>query len=270
MVNTKPKPMEEVNSLLFGNESQDNKQDESQPIETTERLLKQKGTFFNDSELAPVPYYKKPSVQLIAVLSVAIPFGWMFISAFNSGEPQADPKAQSISEQEKERTGALQKALEQERQKNRDLALENGLNSQKIDVVPVQKTNVPKPLPPPTPRPQPKTTVTRSIAPQTIPVRTSVPVAPKPVAVEPEPEPKPDPMEQWLAQANQGYYVTSSNQSISESYSDTSNYNNPTNPNVTQTYSEVSNYDNSTNSPTEESYSSQSPYASPEESISQI
>jgi hypothetical protein len=274
MVNTKQKPMKEVNSLLFGDEHKDTKQSEPLSTESSARLLQQKNAFFDAETLAPVPYYKKPSVQLIAVLTVAIPFGWMFISAFNGGEPQADPKAHSTSEQEKERTGALQRALEQEKQKNRSLALESGLKSQQIEVVPVQKTKVPKPLPPPKPvRPQP-TPVQRSVTPRAVPVRTSAAITPKTIALLPEPEPEPEPMEQWLAQANQGYYVTSSsqsydsptNQSVSESYSDTSNYiDTPAaNPDVTQTYSsQTSNYDSSTNQSASEAYSETSNYDNP-------
>jgi len=154
-------PIEEVNSLLFDDETQefnsnkhtgDTGQQETQKTEP--RLLKQKELSTDFEQLEAVPYYKRPLVQVAAVLVVAIPVGWLLISAFSPGEP-ISPQIQSANRPENIQNQLLQKSLDQERKKNQDLSIQNGMKNQRLEVIPVAQS--PKPEPKVVNRPAPVT-----------------------------------------------------------------------------------------------------------------
>lgn len=175
---------------------------------------------FSLEELQEVPYYKRPLVQTAAVLGVGLPLIWLISMAFKGGEPQVAKSKQIKVDAEKTQ---LISALDAEREKNRQLALKNAMYEQKIDVVVPQVKAQPKPQtksqlkPKPAPvkhavQPTPQPTVVRRRSPQPVsrpatrtPVRTT-PVVEAP-AIPSKPEPPVDPMQQWLAMADQGFYV---------------------------------------------------------------
>ncbi len=185
---------------------------------------------FNIEELQEVPYYKRPSVQLLTVIGIGLPIIWLIMAAFKGGERPTI--AQSTPHMDREKAKLIS-ALNEERERIRQLELANALYSQKLDIVVPE----PKATPKATPKPQPKATpvqkVTATTAPKPVVVPPSpqpiyrptapyaeryplgrpqvrtAPVAkrPQPVAVAP-PAPKPDPMQQWLAIADLGHYTT--------------------------------------------------------------
>ena len=178
---------------------------------------------FNIEELQEVPYYKRPSVQLLTVIGIGLPIIWLVIAAFKGGSRPTI--AQSIPQIDREKA-KLVSALNEERERIRQLELQNALYEQKLDIVvpePKAKSQTaPEPQPkaapvrqvtaPPAPKPKPVVVqrrpqpVYRPPAPKPQ-VRTTPVTRPQPIAVAP-PAPKPDPMQQWLAIADQGHYTT--------------------------------------------------------------
>ncbi|MDJ0592066.1 MAG: TrbI/VirB10 family protein [Pleurocapsa sp. MO_226.B13] len=177
---------------------------------------------FNIEELQEVPYYKRPSVQLLTVIGIGLPIIWLIMAAFKGGERPTI--AQSIPQIDREKA-KLVSALNEERERIRQLELANALYSQKLEIVVPEPKTKPKAAPKPqpkatpvrqittTPAPKPKPVVVqrkpqpvyRPTAPQ--PIRTTPVTRPQPIAVSPT-APKPDPMQQWLAIADQGHYTT--------------------------------------------------------------
>lgn len=177
---------------------------------------------FGLEELQEVPYYKRPLVQLFAVVGIGLPIILLVMAAFKGGSrpsiAEASPAAQLDQEKAK-----LVSALNEEREKIRQLELQNALYEQKMDVIVPE----PKAKPKTTAKPKPAPVQTEAATPAPKPViaqRNPQPVyqspAPKPrrtqvittPAPKPQPivkaEPKPDPMQQWLAIADQGHYTT--------------------------------------------------------------
>ena len=224
--------MEEVKSVLSLNNEEN--------IKPEQRLLRQRGlttdTAENDPDLDPAPpFYKRPLIQIAALVAVVAPFSWVLISSFGNNTPQVPADSnEAEADATEERIQNLENKLTEERQKNKNLTIEKGLQTQKIEVIPVEPEQAPpKAQPASQPAPAPKAPVPQSApipvrAPQPAPPRTvTAPAprpAPQPVVYTPaprpqpppaapkqlksvEPEPKPDPMEQWLAQANRGHYV---------------------------------------------------------------
>ncbi len=157
-------PIEEVNALLFDDETQqfnhknDNFEPRQQETKKSEsRILKQKELSTALEELEAVPYYKRPLVQATAVLLVAFPVGWLLISAFNPGEP-INSQLQAANRPENIQNQLLQKSLQLERKKNQDLSIQNGMKNQRLEVIPV------KPSPSPTPQPKVASTPTPIIS----------------------------------------------------------------------------------------------------------
>ena len=177
---------------------------------------------FNIEELQEVPYYKRPSVQLLTVIGIGLPIIWLIMAAFKGGERPTI--AQSIPQIDREKA-KLVSALNEERERIRQLELQNALYEQKLEIVVTEPKTKPKAAPKPqpkatpvrqittTPAPKPKPVVVqrkpqpvyRPTAPQ--PIRTTPVTRPQPIAVSPT-APKPDPMQQWLAIADQGHYTT--------------------------------------------------------------
>ena len=173
---------------------------------------------FGLEELQEVPYYKRPLVQLFAVVGIGLPIILLVMAAFKGGSrPSIAEASPAQLDQEKAK---LVSALNEEREKIRQLELQNALYEQKMDVI------VPEP------KAKPKTTAKHKPAPVQ---KVAATPAPKPViahrnpqsvyqrpapqqrvitapAPKPQPivkaEPKPDPMQQWLAIADQGHYTT--------------------------------------------------------------
>jgi len=144
-------PIEEVNALLFDDKTQEftgeNSNFNTQKHETQKpepRLLKQKELSIDFDQIAPVPYYKRPLVQAAAVLVVAIPFGWLLVSAFSPGEP-VNPQLQAANRPENIQNQLLQKSLQIERKKNQDLSIQNGMKNQRMEVIPVAQSPKPEP-----------------------------------------------------------------------------------------------------------------------------
>lgn len=235
--------MEEINTLLFDDEAEafDGKEHDvaSRQQKTEPRLLKQRGLSSELEQLEAVPYYKRPLVQAAVLLVFALPLGWGLISAFSTGET-SKPQLNSAKPSSDRENQLLKESLEQERKKNQDLAIENGLKMQQMEVVPVpvrtkpssqQEQASPVVVPPSKPKvvyvPAPRRAyVTSSVAasrPTPLPPRPSAPVIPRPLTrVISQPlapakvEPKTDPMEQWFAAANVGSYGSMSPASNSQ------------------------------------------------------
>lgn len=213
MVQAKSKPsIEEINAALFGEDEE--KKNSSVPNQTQPRLLKQRG--LSTDELESVPYYKKPGVQIAALLAVAFPFTWGLVSAFFPGE--SNPQSQEANTPQDKENQLLKQSLEQERKKNQDLAIEKGLRTQQMEVVRV-KQSASAPIPKPQQPPSVKPAAVRPISVPTRPRTIYVPVRAKPSPPIQQPtvtkplEPEIDPMEQWLAEANRGHYIGASGNS---------------------------------------------------------
>ena len=225
--------MEEVKSVLSLN-NEENKKPE-------QRLLRERGlttdTAENDPDLDPAPpFYKRPLIQIAALVAVVAPFSWVLISSFGNSTPQAPADSnEAEADATEERIQNLQNKLSEERQKNKNLTIEKGLQTQKIEVIPVEPEQGPSQAQPASqPAPAPKAPVPQAAptpvrAPQPAPPRTVAAPAPRPApqpvvytpaprpqpppasqkVVKPqvEPEPDPEPIEQWLAQANRGHYI---------------------------------------------------------------
>ena len=178
---------------------------------------------FNIEELQEVPYYKRPSVQLLTVVGIGLPIIWLVIAAFKGGSRPTI--AQSIPQIDREKA-KLVSALNEERERIRQLELQNALYEQKLEIVVPEPKTKPKAAPKPQPKATPVRQVTTTPAPKPKPVvvqrkpqpvyrppapkprvRTAPVAKPQPIAVAP-PAPKPDPMQQWLAIADQGHYTT--------------------------------------------------------------
>ncbi len=232
--------MEEVNSLLFNDEPQQaeefdyREQDTDGKEQKTEpRFLKQKGLSTELEELETVPYHKRPKVQAAIMLAVALPVGWLMVTAFSPQEPR---NAQLPSNRTNDPENTLLKAsLVRERQRNQNLMIEKGLRAQKLEVVPVKAkpSAVPKSQPISSP-PKPISRASSAPQPIYIPRRVPTPLPPRAIprpvaypsaAIVAKPrispaiskstssikqagaEPELSPMEQWLAAANAGHYV---------------------------------------------------------------
>ncbi len=200
MLKTK-RSTEEVNNLLFDDEPKTvNGKDQNAVVQQQNvgtgqqkpepRLLKQRGLSTELEELAPVPYYKQPVVQTIALLVVAVPMGWGLVSAFSSdGASSRHTSATVAEDREKE---LLKRSLDEERKKTTELEIEKGQMAQKLEIVPSR----PKPTPQPVHASQPSPRVVMAPPPVTTyapPIRTySPPPLPPPVEpVQREPSPAP-------------------------------------------------------------------------------
>lgn len=206
-------PIEEVNALLFDDESQEfNSKDhdgDTRQQKTEPRLLKHRELSSELETLEAVPYYKRPAVQAVVMLVFAVPVGWTLISAFSGGDTPK-PQLQTNRPQD-EQNRIFRESLDQERKKNQDLSIKNGLKNQRMEVIPVTA----KPTAQPTPRtavvrPQPSSVPRRVSTPRTVlrpvsytPSRPLAPAISRPLAPA-KVEPKPDPMEQWLQAASVG------------------------------------------------------------------
>ena len=202
---------EEMRDFLIGDE---------EPLERATEMP------FSLEELQPVPYYKRPLIQMATVLGVGLPLVWLVTVAFKGGEQQVAKAAPVKVDAEKTQLIA---ALDAERERNRQLELEKAMYEQSIETIapkgkgkakpasqsktkPTASPNtVPSPhaakhVPQPTvasrrPQPAPRPPARRQV--RTAPVARTP--APRPQTVR---QPKPDPMQQWLAIANQGHYTT--------------------------------------------------------------
>lgn len=160
---------------------------------------------FGIEELQSVPYYKRPLVQLLAVLGVGLPT-FLLVSAAFKGGSQPTIAGQAPVEIDLEKAKLIS-ALNEEREKTRNLELQNALFQQSIDVtvtepkappasfakpVTVAKIAAP-PAPKPVARTNPQPVYQRSAAPIRPQVRTAPVVKPQPIAKQ---TPKPDPMQQ--------------------------------------------------------------------------
>ncbi len=184
--------IEEVETLLLGEDREDKAEPSTIP--------------FGLSELQEVPYYKRPLVQFCFVSGVGIFAFWLISAAFSGGSPPTIA-TQVPSEIEEERVKLLA-ALDEEREKIRQLELQNALFQQKNLEVTVSKPET-KTKPAPKPAPQTVKTpppVVTNTPPRPVPQRTAAPVRPQPVVVKSEPALLP--MEQWLASADRGHYTT--------------------------------------------------------------
>ena len=175
---------------------------------------------FSLEELQPVPYYKRPLIQMATVLGVGLPLVWLVTLAFKGGE---QPVAKAASVKIDAEKTQLIAALDAEREKIRQLELEKAMYEQNIETIATK----PKPSPQPKPKPEAQTAPapTRRVA-QTNPQPTVVRHRPQPAPraaarrqafttpsepsslPQPQTQPKPDPMQQWLAIAEQGHYTT--------------------------------------------------------------
>lgn len=244
---TKPEQsMKEINSLLFDDKAEvfdginHNANAQQQKIEP--RLMKQRGLSSDMEQLEPVPYYKRPMVQVAVLLVFAVPTGWGLISAFTTPEEISNSQTQLATNTYNKQNQLLQQSLEQERKKSQDLAIENGLRVQQMEVIPVKTKPSPqsphaKPISAPpeptivhttaprrtyvsqqpiiTSRPSPSLPPSRPVSYTSSPSRPASytpppfrPVAPtisKPLAPV-KIEPKVDPVQQWMAAANIGNY----------------------------------------------------------------
>ena len=174
---------------------------------------------FGIEELQSVPYYKRPLVQLLAVLGVGLPT-FLLVSAAFKGGSQPTIAGQAPAEIDLEKAKLIS-ALNEEREKTRSLELQNALFQQSIDVTVTKSKAETKPAPiakptptqkiakPPAPKPVARTNPQPVYQRPAAPIRTQVRTAP---AVKPQlitkQTPKPDPMQQWLALANRGHYTT--------------------------------------------------------------
>lgn len=230
--------MEEVNTLLFDDESLElnHKQhevvDSKQQQQTTSRLLNQKELSIDFEKLEPVPYYKRPLVQGAIILTIAIPFGWGLISAFSADTSSSQlQSAKPVVDIEKQ---LLKESLQQERKKNQTLAIENGLRTQQIKVIPAKAKPTPKPVPP-TPVVRPQQVIVRqepSVVSQPVshprPVRPLARLIPRPAIDRViKAETKPDPIQQLLLATKAGSYGGNSPSTDSQNISAQS-FNNPT------------------------------------------
>lgn len=217
MIKAAERSIEEVNTLLFDDEAQElsgkDHATDSELEKLAPRLLKQKDLSSELEELEPVPYYKRPLIQGAMVLTVAIPLGWGVISSFSTGEA-TNTQLQSTQAEDSE-TQLLKESLEQERKKNQDLVVENGLKTQQLKVIPVK--------PKPTQQPIRQTAVVRPQPKPTPTLRTIIVSQPKiyrPTTPTPKPNfqpvqriPSPEkvklekkPIEQWIAASNVGSF----------------------------------------------------------------
>ena len=193
--------LEYLETLLLGKESEE----ESEPSTIP----------FGFSELQEVPYYKRPLVQLLSVIAVGMPIIWLILAAFSGGnQPTVAKKSLSESDREKAKLISL---LNQERQKNHQLALQNALAQQTLEVTHLKPQASTKPAPPPVPQPlkiaqaTPPRSVARTAPPPVAqrPVITEASVRPAPLPLAKAiPQPTPDPLAQWLALADRGHYTT--------------------------------------------------------------
>ena len=215
--------MESVNSLLFDDNAQEFSAKEhdvnSKEHETSQRLLKQKSLSIELEKLDSVPYYKRPVVQTVVLLAFAIPVGWGLISAFSTEEtPSSQYQSTNYSgDREKQ---LLKESLEQERKKNQDLAVENGLKTQHLQVIPVKPKPAPKPRLQPTARPavreQTSPVYKMPAQPQERPSRpilysraSNASMTRSNITRKTKAQPKPDPMQQWLLASKAGSYGSS-------------------------------------------------------------
>ncbi len=193
--------LEYLETLLLGKDEQEESDPNAIPFEI--------------SELQEVPYYKRPLVQLLSVIAVGLPIIWLILAAFSGGnQPTVAKKSISESEREKAKLILL---LNQERQKNHQLALQNALAQQTKQVTHLKPIASTKPAPPPVPQPlkiaqaaspkQVARTAPPSVAPKPMIAKASVRPAPQPQA-QAIPQPKQDPLAQWLALADRGHYTT--------------------------------------------------------------
>jgi len=222
---------EEINKLLFDDEvvavndqSQNLAIQQQQNVvfqqqKTEPRLLKQRGLSTELEELEPVPYYKRPVVQTTVLLAIAVPMGWGLVSSF-TGEGTTSQQASATVAEDKEKQ-LLQQSLEQERKKNTELEIKNGLQTQKMEVVPPTAKPALHPVPHPVHVSQPPPIVAmappvRTYTPPPLPPVQSVRLEPTPAPIQvikaptPAPAPKAPPptfeeqKQKWLALGNVG------------------------------------------------------------------
>ena len=173
---------------------------------------------FGLEELQEVPYYKRPLVQLFAVVGIGLPIILLVMAAFKGGSRPSIAEA-SPAQLDREKA-KLVSALNEEREKIRQLELQNALYEQKMDVIVPEPKVQPKAAPKPKPAPVQKVATTPTPKP-VVTQRNPQPVYQRPApqqrvitapVVKPQPivkaEPKPDPMQEWLAIADQGHYTT--------------------------------------------------------------
>ncbi len=213
-------PMEEVNKILFPEQFEKSKGETQEEVNSSKpepNLLKQRN-LSGELNLEKVPYYKRPTVQIAFVILVGFPIIWLFWAAFDV-KPQAaeNPAPPNPYLKENEQ---LKASLEEMRQQIDEMNLQKSLASQQQDIPIVEpgKTDEPETQPEPTPAVQPKPVRVVAQPPRPIPQPRVVYRQPltRPVA-QTKVEPEIDPMEQWLAQADRGYSVTSFNKPHSNS-----------------------------------------------------
>lgn len=202
-------PIEEVNRILYGEDKTDENEKDS-PRKQNERLLKQKK--LKSFKLEPIPYYKKPLVQITFVGLCGFPLIWMLMSAFTNGSSPKTEKVESLEEKEKEE---LKTSLDEAQRRIQELTIAQALQTQETEVVLPEETEeegekdetaeMPKVVKSSAPQPVAQQVVYRRTTnerPKVTPRRV------EPEVIE-EKEPEIDPMEEWLAQTQRSYSVSS-------------------------------------------------------------
>ncbi|MGB5632913.1 MAG: hypothetical protein WBM86_09070, partial [Waterburya sp.] len=158
---------------------------------------------FGLEELQEVPYYKRPFIQLLTVVGIGLPIILLVMAAFKGGSRPSIAQATPQMDQEKAK---LVSALNEERERIRQLELQNALYEQKMDVIVTEPKAKPKTTAKPKPAPVQKVATTpapKPVVAQRNPQPVYQPPAPRPqvrTAPAPKPQPvakplpKPDPM----------------------------------------------------------------------------
>ncbi len=205
-MNSKEIPMEAVNEILFGEET-DPLREESEN-ESTEPKIAASRKVAREFKLTEVPYYKKPAVQIALIVLLAYPILWLIWSVFggSSNSPATAEKANPYQKENEQLKVSLVKA----REEIEKMKIQSSVYNQEQELKIIEPKPIPEPKPVSEPEPVKVVQAPKPIRPTAqsrVVYRTPAPRRnPVPQQVT---EPEIAPMEQWLAQAQRGHSISS-------------------------------------------------------------
>ena len=205
-MNSKEIPMEAVNEILFGEETDPLREEPEN--ESTEPKIAASRKVAREFKLTEVPYYKKPAVQIALIVLLAYPILWLIWSVFggSSNSPATAEKANPYQKENEQLKVSLVKA----REEIEKMKIQSSVYNQEQELKIIEPKPIPEPKPVSEPEPVKVVQAPKPIRPTAqsrVVYRTPAPRRnPVPQQVT---EPEIAPMEQWLAQAQRGHSISS-------------------------------------------------------------
>ncbi len=205
-MNSKEIPMEAVNEILFGEET-DPLREESEN-ESTEPKIAASRKVAREFKLTEVPYYKKPAVQIALIVLLAYPVLWLIWSVFggSSNSPATAEKANPYQKENEQLKVSLVKA----REEIEKMKIQSSVYNQEQELKIIEPKPIPEPKPVSEPEPVKVVQAPKPIRPTAqsrVVYRTPAPR--RNYVSQQVTEPEIAPMEQWLAQAQRGHSMSS-------------------------------------------------------------